>query len=165
MSSTNQKVSKFSVTLFLILLCILAITGIYTFINAKGVSYLSDDSAACNNCHIMNDVYHDYSNSVHARKINGKPRATCSDCHLPHSFVSKWIAKAESGVSHAYSFTFKLNDLPTHLSANKKSKEMVQNNCVRCHIESVGVVVNPTTTKGHLDGELQCVSCHKNVGH
>ncbi len=165
MNGINKKASMLSTSVLLILLCVLVITGIYTFINAKGTSYLSNDSTACNNCHIMNDVYHDYTNSVHARKVKGEPRATCSDCHLPHSFVSKWIAKAESGIGHAYSFTFKLDSLPTHLSATEKSKKMIQDNCVRCHIDSVGVVVNPTTKSGHTDSALQCVSCHKNVGH
>lgn len=152
-------------TVFGICLSAFLCIGVYTFFNAKGVSYLSNDSKACNNCHIMNDVFHDYSNSVHAHTVGGEPRATCSDCHLPHDFIPKWLAKAESGISHAYAFTFKLDSLPTHLSANAKSKEMVQANCIRCHVDTVGVVVNPTTIPGHTDRALSCVSCHHNVGH
>lgn len=45
--------------------------------------------------------------------VNKKPPAICNDSHLPHDgFVSKWVFKAKSGLSHAYSFTFKLDDLP-----------------------------------------------------
>ena len=115
------------------ILCVLIVViGLYTFYNAKGMSYFSNDSEACNNCHIMNDVYNDWSRGSHSQKIAGKPRATCNDCHLPHSFVEKWVAKAESGIGHAYAFTFKLDVLPTNLTATQKSKNMIQDNCVRC---------------------------------
>lgn len=112
----------------------------------------------------MNEVFNDYLSGPHSNKIAGVPRATCNDCHLPHSFVSKWIAKAQSGVGHAYAFTFKLDALPTNLSANQASKQMVQDNCVRCHIEYAQNAVNPTTVPGH-DNALSCVSCHASVGH
>ena len=82
----------------------------------------------------MNEVYSDYLSAPHSQKIAGQPRATCNDCHLPHGFVSKWIAKAKSGVGHAYALTFELESLPTNLSANEASKQMVQDNCVRCLI-------------------------------
>lgn len=165
MGNVSKKSNMLSTFIFITLLFILGAVGVYTFINAKGISYLSNDSSACNNCHIMNDVYFDYKNGIHAKKIKGEPRATCSDCHLPHSFVSKWIAKAESGIGHAYAFTFKLNNLPTNLNATEKSKKMIQDNCIRCHGDMAAVVVNPTTIPGHTDKALQCASCHQHVGH
>ncbi|WP_334096760.1 cytochrome c nitrite reductase small subunit [Helicobacter typhlonius] len=136
----------------------------YTFYHAKGFSYFSDAPEACNNCHIMNEVYNDYLSAPHSQKTAGTPRATCNDCHLPHGFVSKWVAKAKSGVGHAYAFTFKLDDLPINLSANASSKEIVQDNCVRCHIEYAQNAVNPTTIPGH-NNALSCVSCHESAGH
>lgn len=159
----DKKVSVFF-TFFIILLFILFALGFYTFYNAKGISYFSDSSEACNNCHIMNDVYADYLKSSHSKKIAGQPRASCGDCHLPHGFVDKWIAKAQSGVGHAYAFTFKLDELPTNLSANEKSKDIVQTNCISCHYEMVSNVINPTTNP-HGDNSLKCVSCHQGVGH
>ncbi|EAH7187140.1 cytochrome c nitrite reductase small subunit [Campylobacter lari] len=149
---------------FLFLLVILAGVGMYTFHNAKGTSYFSDASESCNNCHIMNEVYNDYLKASHSKEVDGKPRATCNDCHLPHSFFEKWIAKAQSGLGHAYAFTFKLNSLPTHLSANAKSKEIVQNNCIECHKEIASNTINPTLDP-HKDNSLSCVSCHQGVGH
>lgn len=150
--------------IFLILLFTLFAVGFYTFYNAKGTSYLSNASESCNNCHIMNEVYNDYLAGAHSKKTKGEPRATCVDCHLPHNFVDKWIAKAQSGLGHAYAFTFKLNELPTHLSANEKSKKMVQENCVRCHADYASVAINATTNP-HKDSSLSCVSCHSGVGH
>lgn len=163
----SQQKKSFSLisSIFAILLVVILILACYTFYNAKGMSYLSNDSEACNNCHIMNEVYSDYLSAPHSQKIAGQPRAACNDCHLPHGFVSKWIAKAKSGVGHAYAFTFELESLPTNLSANEASKQMVQDNCVRCHIEYVQNAVNPTTIPGHDSSALSCVSCHEGVGH
>lgn len=150
--------------IFLVLLLAFFAMGFYTFYNAKGISYFSDSSESCNNCHVMNEVYNDYLAGAHSKKIAGKPRASCMDCHLPHNFVDKWIAKAQSGINHAYAFTFKLDELPTNLSANAKSKQMVQDNCIRCHGEFAAAAVNASTNP-HADSSLSCVSCHNSVGH
>ena len=39
--------------------------GVFTFAYAEGASYLSDDPAACRNCHIMNDVYDAWTRGPH----------------------------------------------------------------------------------------------------
>lgn len=154
----------YGVLLFLVV-CVL-VEGAYTFYNAKGFSYFSNDSLACNNCHIMNEVYADYMSGPHSKEIDGKPRATCAECHLPHSFISKWIAKAQSGLSHAYAFTFKLEDLPMNLTATKKSKEIIQQTCIQCHAQIAENAVNATTIPQHQGKDaLSCVSCHQDVGH
>lgn len=160
----NKKSWSFLSKVFAFLVVVIIVSGGYTFYNAKGFSYLSNNPEACNNCHIMNEVYANYMSDPHSLKSNGKHRATCSDCHLPHSFVSKWIAKAQSGVGHGYAFTFKLDELPVNLSANEKSKKIVQQNCINCHGDYAASVVNPTTIHG-ANNSLQCVSCHENVGH
>ena len=160
----QKKSSSLISSAFIILLVIIGILACYTFYHAKGVSYFSNEPEACNNCHIMNEVFNDYLSAPHSQRIAGQPRATCNDCHLPHGFVSKWIAKAQSGVGHAYAFTFQPGSLPTNLSANESSKQIVQDNCVRCHIEYAQNAVNPTTIPGH-NNALSCVSCHESVGH
>lgn len=88
MNEANSKL--FAV--FLFLLVILAGVGMYTFHNAKGTSYFSDASESCNNCHIMNDVYNDYLKASHSKEVDGKPRATCNDCHLPHRLLKLKVA-------------------------------------------------------------------------
>ncbi|GAD19740.1 cytochrome c nitrite reductase small subunit [Helicobacter fennelliae] len=129
----------------------------YNLYNAKVLSYLTSDSAACNNCHVMNEVFNDHSKSPHKDVV-------CIDCHLPHSFIAKWIGKAQSGLGHAYYFTFDKN-LPTHFSANQHTKKWVQDNCIRCHGDYATNAINPTTNKNHSQNALNCVSCHQNVGH
>lgn len=148
--------SKFSIGAIIVFLLGLIIgSAIYNLYNAKIFSYFSSDSSSCNNCHVMNEVFDDYSKSSHKA-------ITCSDCHLPHSFVSKCIAKAQAGLGHAYHFTFDKN-LPSNFSANDNTKKWVQNNCIRCHNDYAKNAINPTLDSN--SEALNCVSCHKNVGH
>lgn len=163
MNSSNN--SSLLSKIFALLVVVIVVSGCYTFYNAKGFSYFSDSPQACNNCHIMNEVYDNYLASSHSLVVAGKERATCGDCHLPHSFVSKWIAKARSGVGHAYAFTFKLDELPVNLSANQTSKKIVEQNCISCHTEVASNAINATTHRGSDVRSLSCVSCHESVGH
>jgi cytochrome c nitrite reductase small subunit len=52
--------------------------GAFTFVYAKGFSYLSTDPRACVNCHVMNEQYDAWLKSGH------RHAATCVECHLPH---------------------------------------------------------------------------------
>ena len=64
--------------------------GGYTFLYAEGFSYMSDDPAVCVNCHIMQPQYDSWQKASHHTV------ATCVDCHLPHDFFRKYLAKAET---------------------------------------------------------------------
>jgi cytochrome c nitrite reductase small subunit len=75
--------------LFACLLGIPAGIGAFTFVYAKGFSYLSPDPRACVNCHVMNPQYDGWLKSGH------RHTATCVECHLPHTGIAKWAAKAE----------------------------------------------------------------------
>ena len=54
--------------------------GAYTFVYARGVSYLTQTSSACVNCHVHYD-----------RSIAGSHRAVAvyNDCHTPPGLVGK----------------------------------------------------------------------------
>ncbi len=60
----------------------------YTFVYAKGYSYLSNDPSACANCHIMNEQYDGWTRSSHHAV------ATCNDCHTPPDMIGKYMTKA-----------------------------------------------------------------------
>ena len=51
--------------------------GAYTFVYARGWSYLTDDPAACANCHVMREQFDGWLKSSH------RAVATCNDCHTP----------------------------------------------------------------------------------
>jgi cytochrome c nitrite reductase small subunit len=73
----------------------LAGLGAYTFDYGEGLSYFSTDPRACKNCHVMNEQYASWSRAPHHAV------AGCVDCHLPHEFVAKYIAKADNGYRHS----------------------------------------------------------------
>ena len=73
--------------------------GGYTFIYAKGISYLTDDPAACVNCHIMRKQYDGWIRSSH------RAVAACNDCHTPAGYLSKYATKASNGFWHSFAFT------------------------------------------------------------
>ena len=78
----------------------LAGAGAYTFRYGEGLSYFSTDPRACKNCHVMNDQYASWTRGPHHAV------ARCVDCHLPHEFVAKYLAKADNGYQHSKGFTF-----------------------------------------------------------
>ena len=97
-----EKVFYFS--LMFILGCAFGL-GFFTFHYAEGFSYLSFEPKVCANCHIMNSQYDSWEKSWHHHT------ATCVDCHLPHSFPQKYIAKAEKGYQKALLFKTSKNQL------------------------------------------------------
>lgn len=120
--------------------------------NASG--YLSDDPEACINCHIMTPQYATWRNSSH-REV-----ATCNDCHVPHdSTIRKFWFKANDGLRHSALFTFRMERQV--IEAEPASKQVIQDNCVRCHSETLRAVGAP---KIHTI-ERSCIECHREVPH
>jgi cytochrome c nitrite reductase small subunit len=128
--------------------------GSYTFYYGEGHSYLSNDPAACVNCHIMRDQYDGWLKSSHHAV------ATCNDCHTPHNLVMKYISKAENGFWHSKGFTMQDHHEP--IMIKPRNSAVLQQNCVTCHERLVASI---TPHAGERDKMLDCVSCHREVGH
>jgi cytochrome c nitrite reductase small subunit len=126
--------------------------GAYTFRYAEGLSYLSADPAACVNCHVMRSQYDGWQMASHHAV------AVCVDCHLPHAFVPKYLAKAQNGFRHSREFTMQTFEEPIRVKASGRA--ILQDNCVRCH---GGLLhgMNPGTGPE----EATCTHCHFGVGH
>jgi cytochrome c nitrite reductase small subunit len=128
--------------------------GAFTFRYGEGLSYFSTDPRACANCHIMNDQYWSWSQGPH------HAAAKCVECHLPHDFVSKYIAKADNGYRHSKGFTFL--DFHEPIQIKPRNSAILQENCMRCHQDFVHEIVRGG---GGRAGESQCVHCHRGAGH
>jgi cytochrome c nitrite reductase small subunit len=85
--------------------------------------------------------------------------ATCNDCHVPHdSLVSQYAYKARDGLWHATVFTMRWE--PQVIRMSDKAVPVVENNCRRCHAETVeGVCLY------QQDTDLRCWDCHRDVPH
>jgi cytochrome c nitrite reductase small subunit len=137
-----------------ILLGILLGLGAFTFRYAEGFSYLSTDPKACVNCHIMQPQFDSWQKSSH------HAAATCAGCHLPHSGLAKWIAKADNGYRHSKAFTFQ--DFHEPIMITESNSRILQANCLACHDDLVHDMVTGSTSD---PGATRCVHCHRSVGH
>jgi cytochrome c nitrite reductase small subunit len=127
--------------------------GAYTFVYAKGASYLTNDPAACANCHIMQEYYEGWIRSSH------RSSAVCNDCHTPAGFIGKYATKASNGFWHSFAFTTGWH--PDPLRIGPRNREIAGNACRKCHSEIIEAI------EGAHYGEdpASCLRCHGAVGH
>lgn len=137
-----------------VLLGILLGAGGYTFYSAQGASYLSNDPRACVNCHVMRGHYDDWAKASH------HALATCNDCHVPHGFLGKWVAKAGNGYHHSVAFT--LGNFQDPIRIRPGNAAVLNANCLYCHKDFVREI---NAHRVILDEELYCIHCHDTVGH
>jgi cytochrome c nitrite reductase small subunit len=135
--------------------------GSYTFVYAKGASYLSDDPSACANCHIMGEHFDAWNKSSH-RNV-----ATCNDCHTPAGTLAKYANKAENGFWHSFGFT--TGNFPEPLQITPGNSRVTEQSCRKCH-ESITLAIegfshDSRAARPGEGNEQSCVQCHANVGH
>jgi cytochrome c nitrite reductase small subunit len=128
--------------------------GAYTFAYAKGWSYMTDDAAACANCHVMQEQYDGWLKSSHGAA------AVCNDCHTPASFVGKYSTKAKNGFWHSFYFT--TGWFEDNIQMLPHSREITEQACRKCHQEIVEAIEGPHT---HGGASLSCIGCHRSAGH
>lgn len=125
--------------------------GLYTFVYAKGYSYLLDDPAACANCHVMNPQVDGWIKSSHHAV------ATCNDCHTPKGALGKVLTKAVNGWNHSLAFT--TGSFHEPIRATAMNERIARQACAKCH--------RPILDSMHVGGgePRDCVLCHDAVGH
>lgn len=142
------------------LLIILSVTiglavgiGGYTFIYAKGYSYLTNNPASCANCHVMDDHYNGWLKSSHHAV------AACNDCHTPPGFVAKYATKAANGFWHSFAFTSGRFHEPIQIT--QRNHDVTEQACRKCHQEIVQAIEGPVSDSN----QTSCIRCHNIVGH
>lgn len=128
--------------------------GVFTFGYGGGLAYLSNNPAACANCHIMQSHYDSWQNSSH-RHV-----AVCNDCHLSHDAIGKWITKADNGFFHSLAFT--TGQFHEPIQIKPRNRRITQQACLDCHADFVHQT--PWAEDPGSD-PLNCVHCHRAVGH
>jgi cytochrome c nitrite reductase small subunit len=138
--------------------------GSFTFVYARGWSYVTNDPAACANCHIMEPQYAAWMKSSH-RSV-----AVCNDCHTPHDLVGKYATKARNGFWHSFYFT--TGRFPEPIHATPRSREIAEAACRSCHTAITDALVHGSEVPPEFgeDGakgkdDLVCTRCHADVGH
>jgi cytochrome c nitrite reductase small subunit len=127
--------------------------GVYTFVYAEGASYLTDDPAACANCHVMRTHHDAWTRSTHHAV------ASCNDCHAPHAGrVAALAVKARNGLKHSLAFTTGLFHEPIRIGPANRG--VTESACRYCH-EDVVLAIDADPA----GRELECIRCHAAVGH
>jgi cytochrome c nitrite reductase small subunit len=128
--------------------------GAFTFAHAEGTAYLRDDPRACANCHVMNEQFEGWQKGPHHAV------ATCNDCHVPHPFLARWVSKGLNGFHHSRAFT--LQDFPEPIRITPRNAAALQASCLHCHGDFVHEIAERRAARA---GDVDCVRCHRGVGH
>ena len=126
--------------------------GGYTFVYAHGASYLTNDPAACINCHVMREQYDGWIKSSH------RAVAVCNDCHTPHDLVGKYATKGQNGFWHSFYFT--TGAFPDPIQITERNRRVTEAACRRCHADIVDQMIG-----GPGRNDVECLRCHRSVGH
>ena len=124
--------------------------GTFTFVYGRGTAYLTNNPAACANCHIMNTQYSGWLTGGH------RSAATCNDCHTPHDLVGKYTTKALNGFWHSFYFT--TGTFPEPIRITARNRAVTEQRCRECH----AAMVADLTSHGE---PVSCIRCHRTVGH
>ncbi len=128
--------------------------GGYTFLYAKGASYMSNRAEICANCHVMQGNYDSWVKSSHHNV------AVCNDCHTPHNLVGKYAVKGINGFRHSTAFT--LQNFPDNIQITPFNREVAEASCRYCHKDMVQAI---DSAGPHGANATDCIRCHPSVGH
>ena len=140
---------KWSILIGVLALVVVIATGLYV---TNFLAYMGNNPSTCNNCHVMDAVYENWYHGGH------KHWANCNDCHTPHALFQKYLVKAQSGYHHVTAFVF--GNIPNAIRAKPSSDDVIQENCIRCHKDTVDTILNSP-----MDFGRYCFDCHRTVAH
>ena len=143
------------IALAVAIISLLIVVGVGMYVT-DFTAYLGNNPATCNNCHVMDNVYEGWYHAGH------KEWTTCNECHTPHALIPKYFVKALSGYHHVTTFMFK--EIPVAIRAKESSRRIIQENCIRCHQETVDNL-NWNMEYAGKASDRQCYECHRSVAH
>lgn len=133
----------------------------------------------CISCHEMKaNPYQELRGTIHFDNRSGV-RATCSDCHVPHSWTHKMARKMEASkevwgwlfgsIDTPEKFEDKRRELAEREWARLKANDSLE--CRNCHeYDSMDFTLqSPRAARQHASslasGEATCIDCHKGIAH
>ena len=108
----------------------------------------SESPLFCVGCHVMEAEYDAWAHAgAHRREM-------CVDCHLPNqNMVLHYAWKSIDGLKDT--LIFYSSKVPERIMITAHGREVVQQNCIRCH----------ETTVQNIDHERLCWQCHRRIAH
>ena len=140
---------------------------------------ITNTEAFCTGCHEMRDnVFEELKPTIHYSNRSGV-RATCPDCHVPHSWTAKIARKMQASkevwgkifgtISTREKFVDKRLELAQHEWARLKANNSLE--CRNCHdFASMDFTRQSARAQNQHStalarGEKTCIDCHKGIAH
>jgi len=143
---------------------------------ALGAFYrVTSTNESCMACHVHPDAERTWRMSSHVDNTTGMT-TDCAACHLPpKGTIKHFWAKTKIGVRDVWSYLFKDHE-SIDWEAKKElshAQEIVYNeSCKACHtnlypkgISDDGIIAHLYYEANEEKYDLQCISCHLDVGH
>ena len=138
----------------------------------------TNNETFCRTCHEMDDgPYREYRGSVHDQNRTGV-RATCPDCHVPHTLAFKLVRKVQASKEVLMHLLGEMDSREKFEATRPKlarhvwtvMKETDSRECRTCHkSESMDLMrQNARARTRHeqaADQGKTCIDCHKGIAH
>ncbi len=171
--NSKGKISKTKKIILFIFAGFIVGVGITIALNRVYVNSSKDES--CEACHVHTHAEKSWKLSVHNNSKGGS-KVGCAECHLPPKGSFEYFkAKAKTGIKDIWSYMTK--DSSDFDWESKKHLDYAVNivyneSCKECHAKLFPARLSEDGITAHLYYEaneekldLQCISCHLDVGH
>ena len=170
-----SKLKKYSKKRLLIIFGVGFIVGVIAVLFGNKAMYNTSTDDYCASCHVHPHSFDNWRRAPHYSNRTGV-RVHCIDCHLPpKGSFSHFKEKARTGLSHLWSYYTKDSasfDWERKRQLDNAVHFVYNESCKRCHINLFPRGLSMDGGTAHLYYEanherlnLQCISCHLDVGH
>ena len=166
-------------SVFVLLLVGLAVGAVGVVGTQVAVAMTGTNGFCGNACHSHTKfVYPEYKVSTHGSNRTGV-QASCSDCHIPHSYPAKLLYKANAGIrdgiaemqgviSTQEKFEARRWEMANHVWDEMRANNSA--NCRTCHTPEAMSAEKQSEDaqkqhKKFASGKATCIDCHTGVAH
>ncbi len=160
---------------YLLPLTIGLILGAAIVIGTTSVYNVTSTNESCDACHVHPQATTSWRKSVHFDSKGGVS-TNCVDCHLPpKGSFDYFAAKTKMGVKDMWGYMVKDSadfNWTARGTVEYASRMVYNESCEKCHTNLFPSRLNDEGIAAHLyyannckELDLQCISCHLNVGH
>ncbi len=129
------------------------VVGVFCLAFTQLMLHATGTKTFCSVCHSMQHEAETFAVSSH-RELD------CIECHLPHDNTAHYlIEKGRTGMVDMYHEL--LRDYPARIKLTADSRQMINDNCVRCHNSTMSYVTFDEGKQGNSD----CLKCHSRIAH
>ncbi len=152
------------------------IIGLAIAVGLYQTSVYFSTNESCMMCHVHPHVEDSWKQSVHMNNGSGT-KVNCVDCHLPpkNNTWDHYTAKAKLGIKDVWGYLTKDSidfDWEKKSELEEAIKYIPNESCKECHhnlfpqgITDEGITAHLYYDENEEKLDLQCISCHLDVGH